>query len=115
MSQVLDINSTSNLDALPKKNTQRPQHSDVMKKRTFSEALIHDKGSSMKADEEAKDEGSGSPLYIVGTPKLFICQHPGCNKTFTRKTRFQSHMHIHNGTQPFKCPFPGCGKVFSEK
>ena len=39
-----------------------------MKKRTFSEALILDEGSSMKADEEANDEGSGSPLYIVGTP-----------------------------------------------
>ena len=115
MPQMPDTCSSSNPDAVTLRNVHRPQYSAVLKKRRFSEALNPDEDSSDAVSEEAKGEGSGSPPDTVGTQKPFICQHPGCSKTFTRKVRLQAHMHIHNGTQPFKCPFPGCGKAFSEK
>ena len=67
--------------------------SGILKKRKFHQAL---------------NDGQKSANH-------FNCLHPGCEKVFTRKSRLQAHMHIHNGTQPFKCPHPGCGKAFSEK
>ena len=115
MAHMADTHSSGNPDAVTMRNIHRPRNSAVLKKRKFSEALNLDEDSSNAVSEEAKGEGSGSPPNTVGTHKLFICQHPGCSKTFTRKVRLQAHMHIHNGTQPFKCPFPGCGKAFSEK
>ena len=115
MSQMPDLHCAIKPDAATSKNVHRPKYSAVLRKRKFSEALDLDEDCSYAVSEEAQDEGYGSPPDVVGTHKLFICQHPGCSKTFTRNCRLQAHLHKHNGTQPFKCPFTGCNKAFCEK
>jgi uncharacterized Zn-finger protein len=45
----------------------------------------------------------------------YYCDNITCQKSFSRRTRLNAHMHIHLGTLPHKCPIDGCGKMFSEK
>jgi uncharacterized Zn-finger protein len=61
------------------------------------------------SEPESYDEDSNGQQLILR------CPHKRCKKFFTRRVRLQSHLHLHNGTQPFKCPEPTCGKAFSEK
>lgn len=45
----------------------------------------------------------------------YFCTYNNCGKSFSRRSRLKSHMHLHYGSQPFKCTYEGCGKGFSER
>eukprot|EP00743_Colponemidia_sp_Colp-15_P003748 GILK01004043.1.p1 GENE.GILK01004043.1~~GILK01004043.1.p1 ORF type:complete len:446 (+),score=30.86 GILK01004043.1:78-1415(+) len=45
--------------------------------------------------------------------KLFHCDHPGCDRSFTVRCRLRSHQLVHTGERPFKCDYPSCTKSFS--
>lgn len=52
------------------------------------------------------------PLSRSNVTKLFICNHPGCNKTFSRKLNYMSHYQsAHEHKKPFKCDI--CQKTFA--
>lgn len=63
--------------------------------------------AAMGSDVSDDEHGSNDSVYP--------CPFKGCKKIFSRRMRLNSHMHMHNGTQPYKCEHPGCGKAFSEK
>jgi uncharacterized Zn-finger protein len=65
-----------------------------------------DNEEEKSSDEDAEGSNEGS---------IYLCPYRGCKKSFSRRMRLDSHMHMHYGTQPFQCEFPGCNKAFSEK
>ncbi|KAL7413273.1 hypothetical protein BDY24DRAFT_63520 [Mrakia frigida] len=42
--------------------------------------------------------------------KPFVCDHPGCDKTFTQRASLTIHKQTHDGIKPFACPH--CGQAF---
>ncbi|ANZ73608.1 BA75_00464T0 [Komagataella pastoris] len=56
----------------------------------------------------------GSPQVISETEsKLrYFCQHPKCDKNFTRKEHLSRHELNHNPKVLYKCQLPECGKSF---
>lgn len=45
--------------------------------------------------------------------KVWMCEEPGCEETFTRRTeRIAHHTMVHRGPLDWKCEKPGCGKAF---
>ena len=40
--------------------------------------------------------------------KQFICSEINCNKSFSRKSRYNYHMNRHNNIKPYKCKNNGC-------
>lgn len=48
----------------------------------------------------------------ITAPKVFMCHHPGCNKTFSRKLNYVSHYQSkHEHKKPFECET--CHKSFA--
>eukprot|EP00871_Galdieria_phlegrea_P004861 jgi/Galph1/5376/GphlegSOOS_G4024.1 len=45
----------------------------------------------------------------------YVCNQPGCGKTFTRSDHLRRHQWSHQETKPFACNFTGCDKTFATK
>lgn len=39
----------------------------------------------------------------AGPDGRFVCPHPGCGKTFTKRANAKRHYAIHTGVKPFEC------------
>lgn len=58
------------------------------------------------------EEDNLKKISTTADGKLFICDHPGCNKTFSRKMNLMSHYQsTHEHKKPFVCG--KCNKAFS--
>ncbi|KAJ0334259.1 hypothetical protein COL5a_000307 [Colletotrichum fioriniae] len=47
-----------------------------------------------------------------GAPRRFICEHPGCDKLYSRAEHLQRHQLNHNPKEIFICDVPGCDQKF---
>lgn len=67
------------------------------------------------------------PLPVTYTPathriskakkgkRVHACQHPGCNKVFTRAEHRRRHEVNHNPDAWYRCGYPGCKKSFRRR
>lgn len=42
----------------------------------------------------------------------YFCQHPGCDKSYTKPVRLAEHERSHTGERPFGCPEEGCSASY---
>ncbi|KAF3804333.1 hypothetical protein GCG54_00000685 [Colletotrichum gloeosporioides] len=47
-----------------------------------------------------------------GAPRRFVCDHPGCEKLYSRAEHLQRHQLNHNPKEIFICDVPGCDQKF---
>ncbi|RKO92610.1 hypothetical protein BDK51DRAFT_46443 [Blyttiomyces helicus] len=50
-----------------------------------------------------------------GKPKTFVCQMPGCGKSFSTSGHLTRHTRVHAGLKPYACPIPGCQSKFGRR
>ncbi len=46
---------------------------------------------------------------------LFVCEWPGCGKSFKNNHNLKGHKVIHSKTKKFKCQWSGCEEAFIRK
>lgn len=64
--------------------------------------------------ESQSDSESGAEIPFpsrCASVNLYRCSEPGCDKTFSRPSRLNTHMLGHSGLRPFKCDL--CDKDFT--
>ena len=45
----------------------------------------------------------------------YVCDYPGCSKSFGQMAHLTTHKLTHTGDEPFVCDFPGCEVRFSRR
>lgn len=48
-----------------------------------------------------------------GSLKPYLCPHPGCGKSYTKRHHVKVHARTHSGEKPYVCNHPGCPWKFS--
>lgn len=38
----------------------------------------------------------------------FVCQEPGCGKSYSNSGNLKKHSLVHSGVKPFACSYPNC-------
>jgi hypothetical protein len=105
-------NSTVNAETNTKSsdgdpNTNISSNTDA----NLGESISPSLSSSVRVNiEEKKPKTRGRKRTLKGPP--YICQYPGCDKSFQRSEHLSRHKLNHNPKTIFNCEHPGCDKTF---
>jgi len=65
----------------------------------------------MESESENENNLNGVIPPRCASVNMYRCSEPGCDKTFSRPSRLETHMLAHTGERPFKCD--QCDKDFT--